>query len=340
MQPPAALPYSFMTTTEAPSKLPDPRRRSVLRCAIVGSAALACRYDGVIASAFAQPVAAASRLAEGAPSVTAQGAAVLRALHQVIDYPRILDDPLALPIIGRDGERGLQAAADLQAHGLRAFVALRSRYAEDRLAAAVARGVRQYVVLGAGLDTFAYRNPHSGRGLKVFEVDHPATQRWKLARLQAAGVSVPPDLTFVPVDFETQTLRGQLQRTGFRFNDPAFFSMLGVVVYLTESAVMQTMRFVSEGATGTEIVFEFSLPESRLTEAARLSRERSIARMVALGEPWLTFFEPESLADGLRAAGFNGVDMLQPADANVTYFSGRVDRLRIGGSGYIAAAQV
>jgi O-methyltransferase involved in polyketide biosynthesis len=234
-----------MITAKAANSRIESCRRVFLRRAVLGRAALAVPRGGILANAFALSAAAALRLVEGAPSVTAQGAAVLRALHQVIDYPRILEDPLALPIIGRDGERALQAAVDRQAHGLRAFVALRSRYAEDRLAAAVARGVRQYVVLGAGLDTFACR-----------------------------------------------------------------------------------------------IVFEFSLPESQLSDAARSSRGRSVARMAKLGEPWLTIFEPEALADGLRAAGFNGVDTLQPADANLAYFSGRADSLRIGGSGRIAAARV
>lgn len=324
------------------TKLVQLSRRTFLHRGLLGGAALASPLGAFAGSAFARPAGTVSRLAEGAPSATAQGAAVLRALHQVIDYPRILEDPLAVPIVGSEGARALQPTADRVSRGLRAFVAMRSRYTEDRLAAAVARGVRQYVALGAGLDTFAYRNPHSGRGLRVFEVDHPATQRWKLARLQAAGVSIPPALTFVPVDFETQTLPDQLQRAGFRFEDPAFFSMLGVVVYLTESAVMQTMRFVSAGAPGSEIVFEFALPESRLSEAARSSRARLLARMAELGEPWLTFFEPEALVEKLRAAGFNGVDMLQPEDANLAYFSGRIDSLRVSssGSGYVAAARV
>ena len=312
----------------------------MLRGALAGGAALALRYAGTISNALAQPSAAASRLVEGAPSATAQGAAVLRALHQVIDYPRILDDPLAVTIIGPEGAQGLQAAADRQAHGLRAFVALRSRYAEDRLAAAVERGVRQYVVLGAGLDTFAYRNPHANRGLKVFEVDHPATQRWKRARLEEVGIPLPPTLTFAPVDFETQDLSAQLQKAGFDFGRPAFFSLLGVVIYLTEAAAMQSLGIVSRCAPGTEIVFEFSLPASRLSDTARASRQEAMARVAAIGEPWITFFDPEPLAGQLRALGFTGVDMLTPEDANRDYFTGRVDRLRIGSSAYMTAARV
>jgi len=322
------------------SKLLDANRRTLLRRALVGSAALAISRGGFPASAFGQPSAAASRLAEGAPSATAQGAAVWRALHQIIDYPRVLNDPLAVPIIGREGERALQFAADRQANALRAFIALRSRYAEDRLAAAVGKGVRQYVVLGAGLDTFAYRNPRSDRGLRVFEVDHPATQRWKRARLEAVGISLPPALTFVPIDFETQALSEQLRRAGFDFGKPAFFSLLGVVIYLTEAAAMQSLGIVSACAPGTEIVFEFALPASRLSDAARANREMEMARVAAIGEPWLTFFEPEPLAGRLRALGFSGVDMLPPEDANRAYFAGRIDGLRVGNSGYMTAARV
>jgi len=316
----------------------DSNRRAFLRHSLAGSAALAlARFPG---SAFALSSAPVSRLSEGAPSATAQGAAVWRALHQVIDYPRILDDPLAVPIIGAEGARGLQGAADRQAHGLRAFIALRSRYAEDRLAAAVGRGVRQYVVLGAGLDTFAYRNPHAERGLKVFEVDHPATQRWKRARLEEVGISLPAALTFVPVDFETQNLSEQLRSAGFDFRQPAFFSLLGVVIYLTEAAAMQSLGLVARCAPGTEIVFEFSLPTSLLSDAARASREQSMAQVAAIGEPWLTFLEPDPLAGQLRALGFNDVAMLPPEEANQSYFSGRVDRLRVGSSAYMTAARV
>jgi len=231
-------------------------------------------------------------------------------------------------------------AADRQEHGLRAFIALRSRYAEDRLAEAVERGVRQYVVLGAGLDTFGYRNPHANRGLRVFEVDHPATQRWKRAQLAAVGIPLPASLTFTPVDFETQDLAGQLRAAGFDSRQPAFFSLLGVVVYLTEAAAMQSFGFVSRCAPGTEIVFEFSLPASQLSDTARTYREMAMARVAAIGEPWITFFEPEPLAGKLRTLGFSSVDMLHPQEANREYFARRIDGLRIGSSGYMTAARV
>src|SRR5271168_1087136 len=174
---------------------------------------------------------------EGKFSRTARRVAIRRAAHQLLDHPRVLDDPLALRIIG------LEAAEELRtnpkehhafARAFRAFMAARSRYAEDELARAVAHGVRQYVVLGAGLDTFAYRNPHAG--LRVFEVDHPATQAWKREQLQAGEIAIPASLTFVPIDFERQTLAAGLDQAGFDTRAAAFFSWLGVTPYLTREA--------------------------------------------------------------------------------------------------------
>lgn len=309
-------------------------RRAFLARLLAGMAALAAAR-----SALAQPLEGAGRMAEGAPSATARGAALARALHQILDHPRVLDDPLALAMVG--GSPGeLQAGADRGARASRAFIALRSRYAEDRLAAAVARGLRQYVVLGAGLDTYAYRHPHAASGLRVFEVDHPATQRWKRARLDAAGIAVPASTVYVPVDFETQTLAGQLQRSGFRTDRPAFFSMLGVAIYLTEGAVTDTLRYVASCAAGSEIVFSFSLPDAHLDEAALARRERSRARMAAIGEPWLTFFEPAMLESRLHALGFGAVDILTAEQANRMYFSNRADGLKLGSSARMAAARV
>src|ERR1700686_1320542 len=179
---------------------------------------------------------------EGKFSKTAHRVAIRRAAHQLLDQPRVLDDPLALRIIGSEAEEALRSDPKEDhafSRGFRAFMAARSRYAEDELAHAVAHGVRQYVVLGAGLDTFAYRNPHPG--LRVFEVDHPDTQEWKREQLLAAGIAVPSALSFVPIDFERQTLADGLARAGFGAGDAAFFSWLGVTPYLTREACRTTL---------------------------------------------------------------------------------------------------
>jgi len=275
---------------------------------------------------------APSRLSEGRPSVTAQGTANLRAAHQLVDQPRIFDDPLALRIIGAHAEAAVRARAGKgPMASFRPFVAVRSRYAEDELARAVQRGVRQYVVLGAGLDTFAYRNPYPVSRLRVFEVDHPATQAWKRACLQNAGIAVPESLTFVAIDFETETLAGGLRQAGFKATEPAFFSMLGVVVYLTRDGAMNTLTFVASLPSRTEIVFDYAIPPSTLSESDRGRHDDVVRRAAARGEPWLTYFEPSTLAGALRGIGFTAVEDLGPDEIHERYFKGRTDGLRLNG---------
>jgi methyltransferase (TIGR00027 family) len=273
-------------------------------------------------------------LAGGRPSSTAERAAVLRAAHQLLDQPPLLDDPLAVRIIGAARADGLRAdPARVQTpelRALRASIVVRSRYAEDRLAAAVERGIRQYVILGAGLDTFGYRNPHAASGLHVYELDHPATQTWKRARLAEVGIVAPPSLTFVPIDFEREAPLAVLRGAGFRPDHPSFFSWLGVTMYLTRDAVMQTLALIaSSSAPGSEIVFSYVVAPSALA-----------TRAGDLGEPWRTFFDPEELTAELRQLGFSAIEDLGPQEANARYFAQRTDALRLAGSGHIVAARV
>lgn len=328
-------------------------RRNFLRYALAsgvsaGFSNLAALGDSlaqsVAAAAFDGSAAARKRMDEGQPSATAQGTAMQRAVHQILDYPRVLDDPLALRIIGAESEAVLRSNLERyrtqRSLAVRAFVVMRSRYAEDALAQAVQRGVRQYVVLGAGLDTFACRNPYSDR-LKVLEVDHPSTQVWKRRRLEEAGIEIPGSLTFAPVNFERQTLAGGLERAGFRTGEPAFVSWLGVVVYLTKTAVMQTLQFVaSSTAPGSVIVFDFLLPSSSLSERQKRSREASAKRVAALGEPWLSFFEPPWLAAELEEMGFAHVEVFGPEQANRRYFEDRTDDLYVRGTNHLIRARV
>lgn len=289
------------------------------------------------------PKRATSKLMEeGQPSATALGAAKHRAAHQFLDVPKILDDPLALRIIGTSAESEMRANLwwyQLN-RSLRAFIALRSRYAEDELAQAIQRGVRQYVILGAGLDTFAYRNPYPGSRLRVFEVDHPATQSWKRTRLNEEDIAIPASLTFAPVDFERQTLADGLNRAGFKAEESAFFSLLGVVMYLTKTAAMETFKFVASLPTGSEIVFDYSILPSMLNESQRLAHEYRANRVAAGGEPWITFFDPLSLASELRGLGFKHLEDFGPEVANNRYFRNRTDSLRISGSGRLMKARL
>ena len=300
----------------------------------------AAAYGGLapLPFAFAQSQArseggGSGLMAEGRPSITAQGAAVLRAAHQLLDEPKILDDPLALSIIGKNSESLVRADPERysRSRALRASVAVRSRYAEDQLEAAIARGVRQYVILGAGLDTFAYRNPHPQSRLRVFEVDHPATQFWKRERLREAEIAIPDSLRFAPIDFERQTLANGLADAGFDATKPAFFSMLGVAIYLTTSALMETLRFVASLPVGTEIVFSYSVPASLLTENQRLAREKSARAVLEIGEPWISFYEPSSLEADLQRLGFGTVVDFGPEETNEHYFKDRADGLRVSG---------
>ena len=170
---------------------------------------------------------------EARPSLTAWSVARRRAAHQVIDEaPRVLDDPLALRITGGEW-RARAGEPETFSRSLRSLVVARSRYSEDELGRAVAAGVSQCVVLGAGLDTFAYRNPYAG--LRVFEVDHPATQEWKQELLARAGITVPDSVTYVPVDFERESLAERLRAAGLG-SEATFFSWLGVTPYLSREA--------------------------------------------------------------------------------------------------------
>jgi len=276
---------------------------------------------------------------EGRPSRTAMGAALYRAAHQMMDNPPVFADPLAIRVVGAEGEAALREATDsqrgAQSAPLRAFIAVRSRFAEDRLMEAAAHGVRQYVLLGAGLDTFAYRAKDRFAGT-VFEIDHPATQAWKRAMLEGAGIAVPRNVVFAPIDFESERLEDALARAGFDRTAPAFFAWLGVVPYLTHEAVMATLAFVA-ATEGNEIVFEYVEPETAW-DSPGLSR---LAQAVAAaGEPLRSGFAPEVLAKDMRALGFSRVDDLEREALNGLYFKDRTDGLQLRGRAHLIHARV
>ena len=203
----------------------------------------------------------------GRASRTALRVAIRRAAHQVIDRPRVLDDPIAVPLIGPGFERDMERAMHPVARDFRLFMAARSRYAEDRLEVAVAHGVTQYVVLGAGLDTFAYRN--SFTSLRVFEVDFPATQEWKRDLIAEAKIEVPANLTFVPLDFEHKTLSEGLAESGFDAAKPAFFGWLGVVPYLTLDGFRSTLAMIGKLPAGTGVSFDYVFSPETLSAKRR-----------------------------------------------------------------------
>lgn len=242
----------------------------------------------------------------GRPSRTAMRAAHARALHQVLDAPCVFPDSLATRIIGLD-------PADPPGHGMpaevRLFVALRHRFAEDALAAAVTTAkTRQFVLLGAGLDTFAYRDPHPG--LRVFEVDHPDTQTWKRKLLADAGIPVPGTVTYCPVDFAERTLGEGLDAAGFDREAPSFFAWLGVVPYLTGETVRATLGHVAGLGARSEIVFDYNQPPSALPAERRPALAAQAAAMEKRGEPWRFYSTPGEIARDLAGAGFATVEDL------------------------------
>ncbi|HEY4944182.1 MAG TPA: SAM-dependent methyltransferase [Rhizomicrobium sp.] len=270
-------------------------------------------------------------------SRTALGVAAIRALHQTLDgEPKILDDRIAAKLLGGDAHPQIAAhreRADEPADkALRVRVLLRSRYAEDRLSRAVERGVRQCIILGAGFDTFAYRQPAWAKALRIFEVDHRATQDEKRRRLATAGVSLPENLQFVDIDFELVSLREGLRQSTLDFSAPTFFSCLGVLVYLTQDAADAVFQLVATFPPGSEIVFTYRAAGSQNSVVADRAR--------AAGEPWQSQFDPRALKDRLTALGFSEVSFLSGEEANRDYFKDRSDGLQAPQRTGIATAVV
>jgi len=276
----------------------------------------------------------------GLPSRTALGVAIRRAVHQLLDDPPIFRDPVAIPILGKHFRYDAEKQAHPFARAFRAFMASRSRLAEDQLSEAVHSGVTQYVLLGAGLDTYAYRNAWSQ--LHVFEVDFPATQQWKRALLRDAGIPEPANLTFVPLDFEHHTLREGLAGAGFDYNRPAFFAWLGVVPYLTLKAFRATLDLVAAMPAGSGIVFDYALSAEELSPRRQQVRAALAARVAAAGEPFQLFFRIAQLENELKSAGFGRIEQIDSDELNRRYFRDRADGFALPeeGIGQMAVAWV
>ncbi len=262
----------------------------------------------------------------GGPSRTALITAYARAYHQIADRPQIFTDPLAARLLGVTAEELTEfgtlttdpLGAGASDRPRRLFFAARARFAEDTVAAAIAAGVRQVVILGAGLDTFAYRNPR--QDLRVFEVDYPATQAWKRERLAATGIDRPETLTFVPVDFETQTLAAGLESAGFKRTDPAVFVWLGVVFYLTPNAAHATLEYIAGQAQPVEVVFDYLQPAA--TDEDRAHQRARADRLAGVGEPLFSYFAPDDIAAQLHALGFTGIEDHSAPDLIAGYLHG------------------
>jgi len=270
---------------------------------------------------------------EAVPSRTALRVALRRAAHQIVDFPLVFDDPIAVPILGEEFAEELRRTPVRPDRpfsvALRAYMVARSRYAEDNLRRAVAAGVRQYVLLGAGLDTFAYRNPWPE--LRVFEVDHPATQQWKHQLLATSRIAIPANLAYVAVDFERQSLSQRLAQSGFDPTAAAFFAWLGVVPYLTPQAFRVTVEFIRSQAAGSGVTLDYGQPREALPPQERWAHDSLASRVQQAGEPFQLFFTPNTI--GAEFAAFRSIEDIGSAEINARYFSGRDDQLRLLGSG-------
>jgi methyltransferase (TIGR00027 family) len=272
----------------------------------------------------------------GRPSLTALGAAMYRAVHQTLEGGAIFADPFALQVLDDQARDGLAAMANDPAHRpMRLFIAARSRFSEETMAACVARGTRQVVVLGAGLDTFSLRNPHAG--VTIFEVDYPATQAWKRERFAQAGVTLPPSLTFAPIDFERQSLAEGLAAAGFRNDQPAYFQWLGVMPYLTHDAIVSTLDFIA-GIPGSEVVFDYGEPFENYPPAMRANLIAIAERAAAIGEPWLSQFDPPDMAALLRARHFAEFEDVARAELAARYYGALGEGLLAGPGPHVVRA--
>jgi methyltransferase (TIGR00027 family) len=267
----------------------------------------------------------------GQPSRTMLRTAIRRATHQLVDRPLILDDPVVVELIPEAADRVTLANLDnhlIDPALFRALFAMRSRFAEDRLAAAAARGVRQYVIVSAGLDTFPWRQPDFAREMQIFAADHPDSLAWTRARFRERRFSPPPNLIDVPIDLEKESLAAQLGTYGFSPMIPTFCSALGIIQYLSAETVDSLLVFAASLPEGSEFVASFVPPDSELAGDDREAAIWSVARAAGLGEPWKTRLRQDDLSNRLRTLGFSQVFHLTPELAQQFYFTGRHDSLR------------
>ena len=259
-----------------------------------------------------------------------------RAVHQTLESGVIFTDPFALQILDDEARAGLPAlASDISQRSMRLFVAARSRFSEEAMAACIARGVRQVVILGAGLDTFSLRNSHAG--VTVYEVDYPATQAWKRERLAQAGVATPPSLAFAPVDFERQSLADGLAAAGFRSDRPAYFQWLGVTTYLTQEAMISTLDFIA-AINSAEVVFDYAEPFENYPPGMQANLRAVAERAASIGEPWLTMFNSPEMATLMQARGFALFEDVTRGELAVRYYGDLGEGLRSGPGPHVVRA--
>lgn len=279
-------------------------------------------------------------------SNTAALSAIHRAVHQVLDdEPRILDDPLAVGLVpGAVGHEIVALRTEYQEtlqRRTRSGLVLRSRFAEDQLRDAVEAGVQQYLLLGAGFDTFSCRQPSWASDLQIFEIDHPATHTAKLACLSRVGLKPPGNVSFHSIDFEETSLADGLATSGFSTQKPSFVSWLGVTMYLSRPAIEETFRFVLSLPRHSRIVFTFFQPPPSIEDLDVRGHTESIVHLAAQhGEPMVSLFEPRELEDWLYRLGFSQVQHFTADEAQDLYYGERSDGLSPYTAGQNMCAEV
>lgn len=264
------------------------------------------------------------------PDNTAVRTALWRALHVELDSPpHVFEDIIGLTLAAPDdGWRNRQDMSPFT-RPFRASIVARAHFVEDLVADQAIRGISQYVILGAGLDTFAQRKPELASGMQIFEIDQPATQEWKRQRLIELGFGTPPFLHFVPVNLEAgDAWQEQLGASGFDFSKPAVVASTGVSMYLTKDAIMATLRQVATLVQGSTFVMSFMLPIELNDPEIRPGVERAAAGAKANGTPWLSFFTPLEILALAREAGFGKVEHISAAMLTERHFADRTDGLR------------
>lgn len=268
---------------------------------------------------------------DAVPDSTAVRTALWRAMHVQADQgPHVLEDELGLKLVAPD--ENWRQRPDMHPQGtsrFRASIVARARFLEDLVAEQLGHGVKQYVILGAGLDTFAQRNPRVASQLRLFEVDQPTTQAWKRRRLVELGFETPEWLRFVPVDFEAETsLWNELERAGFDKDKPAVVSSLGVSMYLTVDAIKDTLRKMARLAPGSKFIMTFMLPLEQVDSEDQPGYQMATKGARASGTPFISLFSPQEILTLAREAGFKTAEHFSTASLTPRYFAGRADGLR------------
>jgi methyltransferase (TIGR00027 family) len=273
---------------------------------------------------------------DGQASVTALGAAGHRAAHQVLERGFVFADPLALRILGQDADNAIALAKERpERRPLRLFIAMRSRFAEDSARRAIENGVRQILVMGAGLDTFAYRL-EPAQDMRVFELDHPATQAEKRRRLTEARIAEPQHVAYVAHDFEQGSMTAALEAAGLDPGKRTFVLWLGVTPYLTEEAVFATLSELARLPGGAEVVFDYANPPDAIAEGNARNFHREMAeRVAASGEPFRCYFDSGELRTRARELGFSEIEDLDRAALVARYLSDASAAPRPGPGGHV-----